>query len=100
MVGRLLLFGESTSEYPHTQYTVSFNKQRGPTFYINLIDNSNHHHSYYTDDGSFVEGDTCFGTIVEGVNLLPRILSMKERDDERLEKAVYLVNSEVVTVNM
>ncbi len=95
-----LLFGESTSEYPHTPYTVSFNKRRGPTFYINLIDNSRNHASYYANDGSFVEGDTCFGKIVQGVNVVSRILSMKEKDGELLEKAVYLVDSEVVNVDM
>ncbi len=94
-----LLFGEPTSEYPHTPYTVSFNKRRGPSFYINLIDNSRNHASYYADDGSFVEGDTCFGKVVEGVNVVARILSLKKKDSEVLERAVYLVDSEVVTVD-
>lgn len=93
-----LLFGEFTPEYPHTQYTVSFNKLRGPTFYINLKDNTRFHHSYYADDGRYMEGDTCFGKIVEGVDVIQRVLSMKKNSDGELETAVYLVDSQVVNV--
>jgi len=93
-----LLFGEFTPEYPHTQYTVAFNRRRGPTFFINIRDNSGMHRSYYTDDGSYVEGETCFAKIVEGLDVLPRILSLKKRDGDTLESAVYLVDSQLVNI--
>ena len=93
-----LLFGEFTPEYPHTQYTVAFNRRRGPTFFINMRDNSGVHRSYYTDDGSYVEGETCFAKIVEGLDVLPRILRLKKKDGETLESAVYIVDSQVVNV--
>lgn len=93
-----LLFGEFTPEYPHTQYTVAFNRRKGPTFFINMRDNSRSHRSYYTDEGSYVEGETCFAKIVEGLDVLPRILSLKKRDGDTLESAVYLVDSQLVNV--
>ena len=93
-----LLFGEFTPEYPHTQYTIGFNRRRGPTFFINMRDNSRSHRSYYTDDGSYVEGETCFAKIAEGLDVIPRILSLKKTDGDTLESAVYLVDSQLVNV--
>jgi hypothetical protein len=93
-----LLFGEYTPEYPHTQHTVAFNRRRGPTFFINLKDNSGLHRPYNTDDGSYMEGETCFAKIVEGLDVLQRIVSLKKRDGDTLESAVYLVVAQVVKV--
>jgi hypothetical protein len=63
-----------------------------------MRDNSRSHRSYYTDEGSYVEGETCFAKIVEGLDVLPRILSLKKRDGDTLESAVYLVDSQLVNV--
>ena len=54
---------EESGGYPHEKYTVSFSKRRGPDFYINLQDNTEHN-----------DFASCFARVVEGFDVLERIL--------------------------
>jgi len=62
-----LAFPECSPRFPHTQYTIGF-AHRGPTFYLNTLDNTLPHgpgggqgHHLLPEDG-----DPCFGKVVEG----------------------------------
>lgn len=55
---------EESGGYPHEKYTVSFSKRRGPDFYINLQDNTEHN-----------DFASCFAKVVEGFDVLDRIVS-------------------------
>jgi cyclophilin family peptidyl-prolyl cis-trans isomerase len=54
---------EESGGYPDEKYTVSFSKRRGPDFYINLQDNTEHN-----------EFASCFAKVVEGFDVLDRII--------------------------
>ncbi|KAL3910977.1 MAG: hypothetical protein SGILL_007468, partial [Bacillariaceae sp.] len=63
-------FPEYNKDYPHQQYTIGF-AGSGPNFYINTMDNTDHHgpggqghHDLATD------ADPCFGKIVSGVDII------------------------------
>jgi hypothetical protein len=64
-----LLYREYSAKYPHAQWTVGYNGV-GPDFYISLQDNVQ---EYGPGDGWHAEGDSCFGKIVEGWDILERI---------------------------
>jgi cyclophilin family peptidyl-prolyl cis-trans isomerase len=67
-----LLFEESGG-YSHEKYTVSFSKQRGPDFYINLQDNTEHN-----------EFASCFAKVVKGFDVLDRILDGGDNLDNNM----------------
>lgn len=63
---RSLGFPEYSEKYPHKKYTIGF-ADDGPTFYINTMDNSEHHGP--DGDKKYLlpgEADPCFATIVAG----------------------------------
>jgi hypothetical protein len=59
-------FPEYSKKHPHKRYTIGF-AGKGPTFYINTLDNSDAHgpggQGHRTIDG---DADPCFGTVIEG----------------------------------
>ena len=93
-----LLFGEYSPDYPHTQWSFGFNHLGGPIFYFNLLDNTELHGPSYTDDDGYKEGDPCFAKLVEGVDVITRILDMPRSNDDSFETKIYIVDSEVVQV--
>ena len=63
-------FPEYHNGFPHKEYTLGFSG-RGPNFYINTLDNSNHHgpggqghHDLPSD------ADPCFGKIIDGESII------------------------------
>jgi cyclophilin family peptidyl-prolyl cis-trans isomerase len=58
-----LPFEQESVGYPHEKYTVSFSKQRGPDFYMNLQDDAKHN-----------EFASCFAKVVEGFDVLEKIV--------------------------
>lgn len=91
-----LLFQEYTPDYPHVQYTMGYNQMGGPIFYVNLRDNTRvHGPNNYREKK---DGDPCFAKIVEGYDVIDRIASMGTEEDESLESAVYILDSQVVNI--
>jgi cyclophilin family peptidyl-prolyl cis-trans isomerase len=81
---RSIGFPEYSTKYPHKKYTIGFAGQ-GPTFYINIIDNTEHHGpngpSQHLLPG---EAEPCFATIVEGFQAV----------DDMIEYGLYQYRSE------
>ena len=72
-----LIFPEYSPEFPHLENTVGFGtRPGGPDFYINTSDNSKPHGpGGQTQHVLVEEADSCFGKIVRGHDLLPRMMS-------------------------
>jgi Cyclophilin type peptidyl-prolyl cis-trans isomerase/CLD len=69
-------FPEYNNKYPHAKYTVGF-AGKGPTFYINTMDNSEdhgpggqHHHLLPGD------ADPCFGRVVKGQQVVDALVKL------------------------
>jgi cyclophilin family peptidyl-prolyl cis-trans isomerase len=67
-----IVFPEYHQDYPHKKYTIGF-AGRGPNFYINTMDNTEHHgpggqghHDLATD------ADPCFGRIISGIDVVSK----------------------------
>lgn len=90
-----LLFGEYSPDFPHVPLTFAFSHLGGPSFYINLRDNSELHGPGFTEEGQ-KEGDPCFAKIVEGQDVVQRVLDIPKVADS-FELPVYIVDSQVVT---
>jgi cyclophilin family peptidyl-prolyl cis-trans isomerase len=72
-----IMFQEYSPEMAHTPYTVGFpGRPGGPDFYVNMKDNSAIHgpggQSWHYGD-LVDDADPCFGTIVEGIDVIERI---------------------------
>ena len=72
-----LSFPEYSPEFPHVENTVGFaTRPGGPDFYINTSDNSKPHGpGGQTQHALVEEADSCFGKIVRGLDLLPRMMN-------------------------
>jgi hypothetical protein len=72
---RTLSFPEYSEDYPHVENTVGFvGRPGGPRFYINSFDNSEDHGPGGQKRYALVEeADPCFGKIIHGLDLLPRL---------------------------
>jgi len=74
-----LAFSEYSTDYPHLAYTVGFSgRPGGPDFYINTIDNSQAH-GPFEQHGEVDDGESCFGTVVQGRDVLDRILELDSK---------------------
>lgn len=66
-----LTYPEYSPDYPHDRYTLAFPPSSvtsiGPRrdFYINLRWNNENHSPRVAEDGGYVEGDSCFGRVVD-----------------------------------
>ena len=84
----VFLFNEYTDEYRHDPGTVAFTAtKKGPTFYINLVDNAKVH--------SEVK-DPCFGRLVKGFDIIERIAMMPKMENGVFELPIYIVDAEMV----
>jgi len=90
-----LLFHQYTPEYPHTRYTVGFSSTGGPLFYINIKDNVEAHGPNEGD----VEGDPVFAAVVEGFDVIQKILALPQNEDESFETRVQIVDTYVVEID-
>jgi cyclophilin family peptidyl-prolyl cis-trans isomerase len=79
-----LLFQQYTPDFPHRQYTVGFTSSGGPLFYINIEDNTEAHGPRHIEGEGDVEGDPVFATIVEGFDVIQKILDMPRNENESL----------------
>lgn len=77
-IATTLIFPEYSEEYVHSEFTVGFQGfPAGPDFYINLEDNTDHHGPSETQpDGTFRQGDPCFGKIIHGEDVARRFRSL------------------------
>lgn len=77
-----LSFPEYSETFSHEEYTIGFSG-RGPNFYINAMDNSEHHgpggqqHHDLSEDA-----DPCFGKILWGKNVIQDMMPKKSRGKE------------------
>jgi cyclophilin family peptidyl-prolyl cis-trans isomerase len=69
-------FPEYTDKFPHTQYTVGFAGQ-GPTFYINIMDNTDFHGPGGQDHHKLpTDADPCFAKVVEGFDVVDDLVRL------------------------
>ncbi len=77
-----LSFPEYSDVFSHQEYTIGFSG-RGPNFYINALDNSEHHgpggqdHHHLSEDA-----DPCFGKILWGKNVVADMMPQKSKAKE------------------
>jgi hypothetical protein len=69
-------FPEYNPKYPHAKYTVGF-AGKGPTFYINALDNSDDHgpggqnHHLLPEDA-----DPCFAKVIKGHHVVDKLVEL------------------------
>mmetsp|Transcript_31691 Transcript_31691/g.47489 ORF Transcript_31691/g.47489 Transcript_31691/m.47489 type:complete len:461 (-) Transcript_31691:39-1421(-) len=91
-----LLFHQYSPEFPHAKYTVGFSSTGGPLFYINIQDNIKAHGPRHIDNEGDVEGDPVFAEVVEGFEVIQRILALPRNEDDSLNTRVQIVDTYVV----
>jgi len=76
-----LSFPEYTDKYPHHKYTLGFSgRPGGPGFYINTDDNAQTHGpGGQTMHALHEEADPCFGTVVEGQQVIDWMQTMTNK---------------------
>lgn len=68
-----LAFQEYHRDFPHKKYTLGYaGRPGGPEFYISTVDNTQNHGP--GSQGSQTEADSCFGKIVEGFDVVARMM--------------------------
>jgi len=93
-----LMFQQYTPEFPHKKYTVGFSSGGGPLFYINIEDNMEAHGPRHVESEGDVEGDPVFATMVEGFDVIQKILALPRNDDDSLETRVQIVDTYVMKI--
>lgn len=67
-----LAFQEYHPQFPHVKHTLGYaGRPGGPEFYISTVDNSENHGP--ASQGSKTEADSCFGKIVDGLDVVKRM---------------------------
>lgn len=96
-----LIFSEYSEEYPHVKNTVGFQGvPGGPEFFINLVDNTdNHGPGEKGPNGTFHEGDACFGMITDGIDVALAFKDLSEKAEESVEGIYFsaIENMEIVS---
>ncbi|KAL7581514.1 hypothetical protein ACA910_022083 [Epithemia clementina (nom. ined.)] len=79
-----LSFPEYSPEYPHKKYTVGF-AHKGPTIYINTVDNTENHGPGSQEHHLFPEdADPCFGTVIRGQEVIEDLMKLGIQPENRL----------------
>ena len=79
-----LAFPEYSKEYPHNKYTLGF-ANKGPTFYINTMDNRKHHGPGGQDHHLMPEdADPCFGIVIQGQDVIDTLIDTGIQAQNRL----------------
>eukprot|EP00978_Attheya_sp_CCMP212_P032034 scaffold123288_cov50-Attheya_sp.AAC.3 len=69
-----LTFPEYSHEFPHDPYTLGFSgAPPGPSWYINTVDNVEHHGPGGQEHHRGLDGDPCFAKVVSGFDVVDRI---------------------------
>lgn len=96
------LFPEYNAQYPHDKYTIAFPSSQ-PGFYINLQPNTIHH-SPRIESEKYVEGESCFGRIVDerSRNVVDRMnvlnYTVGDSREDSLEEGVAIRSARIVGV--
>lgn len=70
-----LAFQEYSPKYPHIKYTLGYaGRPGGPPFYVSTVDNTHNHGP--ASQGSKSEADSCFGRVLEGKDVVDRLLNV------------------------
>lgn len=70
--GEGLAFQEYNPSFPHKKLTLGYaGRPGGPAFYISTVDNVLNHGP--ASQGSKTEADSCFGTVIGGIDIVERI---------------------------
>lgn len=100
-----LIFPDYSEDYPHVQYTLGLTgRPGGPDFYINKVDNEDTHGPGGQDQHALDhQADSCFGTIVEGTEVLQQIFNAKTYADKgwewMIEEPIPITRAEILTKN-
>lgn len=98
-----LIFPDYSEEYPHVQYTLGFTgRPGGPDFYINKMDNSETHGPGGQDQHALEhQADSCFGMIVEGIEVMQTIFNAKTYAEKgwewMIEEPIPITRAEILT---
>ena len=92
-------FQEYSDQYPHLPYTVGFaGLPGGPGWYINLVDNTNRHgpegQSQFRKDHG--EAEPCFGTVVEGRDVIDSFREMETEGNSYLKERVKILSTQLL----
>eukprot|EP00584_Thalassiosira_punctigera_P001056 CAMPEP_0172539290 /NCGR_PEP_ID=MMETSP1067-20121228/10505_1 /TAXON_ID=265564 ORGANISM="Thalassiosira punctigera, Strain Tpunct2005C2" /NCGR_SAMPLE_ID=MMETSP1067 /ASSEMBLY_ACC=CAM_ASM_000444 /LENGTH=422 /DNA_ID=CAMNT_0013324947 /DNA_START=99 /DNA_END=1367 /DNA_ORIENTATION=+ len=94
-----VLFPEFNGHYPHDKYTIAFPgmASSSPDFYINLQPNTLHH-SPRMEGENFIEGEPCFGRIVDESSrrIVDRMDGLNVQEGGLLEEAVVVVSARIL----
>ena len=82
---RQLSFAEYSPEYPHNAFTLGF-ADRGPDFYINLLDNTKGHGPGGHDNRHEDHADPCFAKIVDGLDTIREMYKIQLRQSSEATK--------------
>ena len=91
-----LLFHQYTPNFQHEKYTVGFSSGGGPLFYINIENNVEAHGPRYVENEGDVEGDPVFAEVVEGFDVIEKILSLPRLSDDSLGTRIEITDSQVI----
>ena len=87
-----LLFPEYSEEFPHTENTIGFQgNPGGPEFYINIDDNSDFHGPGGQTYDAMDEGESCFGKIVHGMDVVKQFREMNKKAAKSETGVLYTV---------
>jgi len=80
-----LLFQEYSDKFPHRKYTLGFaGRPGGPSFYINTKDNTKIHGPGGQQNYDVpTEAETCFAKVVDGFDLVDRMLKLPVKDNSK-----------------
>jgi hypothetical protein len=93
-------FVEYSDAFPHEAFTVAFNG-RGPNFYINTLDNSEHHAPNGEGQGHHDlpgDADPCFAKVISGYDAVKGMLGGKHWPTEQLGVPVELQNHDLTQI--
>eukprot|EP00549_Striatella_unipunctata_P019688 CAMPEP_0118686464 /NCGR_PEP_ID=MMETSP0800-20121206/7828_1 /TAXON_ID=210618 ORGANISM="Striatella unipunctata, Strain CCMP2910" /NCGR_SAMPLE_ID=MMETSP0800 /ASSEMBLY_ACC=CAM_ASM_000638 /LENGTH=347 /DNA_ID=CAMNT_0006583513 /DNA_START=92 /DNA_END=1135 /DNA_ORIENTATION=- len=91
-------FQEYSESYPHEEMTIGYNgRPGGPDFYFNLEDNTAiQGPGGQPDFEDPTEADSCFGRVVEGVDIVKKIARMPRTHSEELKDPVEITSMKLL----
>lgn len=85
-----LLFPEYSEKFPHKENTIGFQgNPGGPEFYINIDDNTNYHGPGKQAYDAMEEGESCFGKIVRGMDVVQKFQAINRKAGETENGVLY-----------
>lgn len=92
-----ILFQEYSPKFPHKTHTVGYSgRPGGPSFYINIKDNTVPHGPGGQSIGDVSEADVCFAKVKKGIDLVDRMSKLPVKDGGQFESNVAIVSAHII----